>query len=204
MGQDMKLFQHHHHVARLIAPGVITMSFFACHTKANEQISIHDMMTADELEATGIERLSESEIEALNVWFRKQTRYKYRSESSDRSVEVENINNSVKLSKQGSSRAADAETASTDNLSEFGLPEPSPKKKDQDKQLKANVLQPFRGWKGKTVFKLDNGQIWQQRASGRYTYTGDDTRVLFTVNGFGFYEMKLISANRSVGVKRIK
>ena len=71
-------------------------------------------------------------------------------------------------------------------------------------QLHAIIEEPFRGWSGKTKFKLDNGQIWQQRVSGRYTYSGDDTRVVISVNGFGFYEMELLAAGRSVGVKRIQ
>ena len=43
-----------------------------------------------------------------------------------------------------------------------------------------------------------------QRSSGRHTYTGDDNRVVISKNAMGFYEMRLLDADRSVGVKRIK
>ena len=86
----------------------------------------------------------------------------------------------------------------------FGLPRPPVDPEEDRAELHASVLPPFRGWKGKTVFKLDNGQVWKQRSSGRHTYTGDDTRVVISQNSMGFYEMRLLAADRSVGVKRIK
>ena len=85
----------------------------------------------------------------------------------------------------------------------FGLPDP----RDEAKaayQLHATVQEPFRGWSGKTVFYLDNGQVWKQRTSGRHTYSGDDNRVVISENRMGFFEMRLIAVDRAVGVKRLK
>jgi hypothetical protein len=85
----------------------------------------------------------------------------------------------------------------------FGLPEPVDEL-EAAYQLQASVKEPFRGWSGKTVFYLDNGQIWKQRISGRHTYTGDDNRVVISQNQMGFYEMRLLAVDRAVGVKRLK
>ncbi len=85
----------------------------------------------------------------------------------------------------------------------FGLPEP-PDEQEAAYQLHASILEPFRGWSGKTVFYLDNGQVWKQRSSGRHTYTGDDNRVVISQNRLGFYDMHLIAVDRSIGVKRVK
>lgn len=86
----------------------------------------------------------------------------------------------------------------------FGLPEPREASPEERYQLHATVKEPFKGWSGKTVFYLDNGQVWRQRASGRYTYMGGDNRVVISKNSWGFFEMRLVEADRSVGVKRVK
>jgi hypothetical protein len=102
------------------------------------------------------------------------------------------------------SQASNESPAATAELEKnFGLPEP-PDEAEAAYQLRASVLEPFRGWSGKTVFYLDNGQIWKQRTSGRHTYTGDDNRVVIGQNRMGFFEMRLIAVDRSVGVKRLK
>lgn len=71
-------------------------------------------------------------------------------------------------------------------------------------ELTAHIKQPFSGWSGKTVFYLDNGEIWQQRLTGRYSYSNNDTAVLIDKNFMGFHVMTLIRTGQSIGVKRIK
>jgi len=86
----------------------------------------------------------------------------------------------------------------------FGFPEPPVESREASSGLHATVVEPFRGWSGKTIFYLDNGQVWKQRTSGRHTYSGDDNRVIITKNRMGFYELRLLAADRAVGVKRVK
>ncbi len=71
-------------------------------------------------------------------------------------------------------------------------------------EITARIKQPFTGWSGKTVFYLDNGEIWQQRLSGRYSYTKDDTAVLIDKNLMGFHVLTLVATGQSIGVKRVK
>ncbi|MFV8818984.1 hypothetical protein [Haliea sp. E17] len=70
--------------------------------------------------------------------------------------------------------------------------------------LSANVKPPFKGWSGKTRFYLDNGEVWEQRVSGRFYYPGEDTAVTIRRNTLGFFEMEHVASGRSVGVKKIK
>lgn len=100
--------------------------------------------------------------------------------------------------------AASKQASAATEEENFGLPEPRVEKPEDRFQLHATVKEPFRGWSGKTLFYLDNGQVWKQRTSGRHTYTGDDNRVVISQNRFGFFELRLLSADRSVGVKRVK
>ena len=67
----------------------------------------------------------------------------------------------------------------------------------------AKVIPTFRGWNGKTVFRLDNGQTWRQRTAGKLRYSGSDSTVTITRNTLGKYKMKHEDTGRSVGVKRI-
>ena len=68
----------------------------------------------------------------------------------------------------------------------------------------ARILPPFEGWDGKTVFRLDNGQVWRQRQSGRYRHeAGRDTEVRISKNFFGFYVLTVTSSGRSVGVELV-
>lgn len=68
----------------------------------------------------------------------------------------------------------------------------------------ARILPPFEGWDGKTLFRLDNGQVWRQRQPGRYRHqAGQDTEVRIRKNFFGFYVLTLESTGRSVGVELV-
>lgn len=71
-------------------------------------------------------------------------------------------------------------------------------------RIEARIVPPFTGWTGQTLFRLDNGQVWQQRIKGRYMFSGDDTRVVITRNALGFYNLKLASTGRSVGVEPVR
>ena len=63
---------------------------------------------------------------------------------------------------------------------------------------------PFSGWSGNTVFRLANGQVWQQRRAGNYAYPGSEPRVKITQNFLGFYRMELIENGKAVLVKRLR
>lgn len=61
----------------------------------------------------------------------------------------------------------------------------------------------FEGWAGGTIFRLWNGQIWQQASPGylyRYAYM---PRVMIfpTVDG---YRMRVEGAPRSISVRRLR
>lgn len=71
-------------------------------------------------------------------------------------------------------------------------------------EIHANVITPFRGWDGDTVFYLDNGQVWRQRLKGRFRYDGSDTRVVIKKNFLGFYKLLHVATGRGVGVSVVQ
>jgi hypothetical protein len=75
---------------------------------------------------------------------------------------------------------------------------------EEEFSIEAMVQEPFDGWNGDTVFRLDNGQVWRQRVPGRYYYTGNDRRVVIKRNFLGLHVLKLLDADRSIGVTRVR
>ncbi len=67
----------------------------------------------------------------------------------------------------------------------------------------SNIVDPFEGWTGQTVFRLRNGQIWQQVSPGyiyRYAYM-PRVLILPTING---YRMKVEGVSQTVQVRRLR
>lgn len=61
----------------------------------------------------------------------------------------------------------------------------------------------FEGWDGETIFKLDNGQIWQQ-ASYSYTYHYAYHPKVIVYRSGGGYKMKVEGMDDALPVKRLK
>lgn len=78
------------------------------------------------------------------------------------------------------------------------------KKAAEEQEIVSVIQQPFKGWSGDTVFRLENGQVWQQRQRGNYPYRGTNPEVRITKNFMGFYRMELIENGKAVAVKRLK
>lgn len=61
----------------------------------------------------------------------------------------------------------------------------------------------FEGWSGETIFKLTNGQIWQQ-SSYAYTYSYAYRPDVLIYSGGGGCKMKVNGVSDSIYVKRLK
>jgi hypothetical protein len=61
----------------------------------------------------------------------------------------------------------------------------------------------FEGWSGETVFKLTNGQIWQQ-SSYAYTYHYAYRPKVLIYSGSDGCKMKVDGVSDSISVKRLK
>jgi len=59
----------------------------------------------------------------------------------------------------------------------------------------------FKGWNGETVFKLQNGQIWQQAAYGYQVNFADSPRVSIYQSG-GVFRMKVEGVEEEIAVRR--
>lgn len=70
--------------------------------------------------------------------------------------------------------------------------------------MKGRLRGRFEGWQGDTKFRLDNGQVWQQRVGGQYNAPRrTQPEVVIEKGRFGYY-LRVVETGRLVGVKRIK
>jgi hypothetical protein len=70
-------------------------------------------------------------------------------------------------------------------------------------RISARIIGRFEGWNGKSVFKLDNGQVWRQTGPGSYRYVADDPEVTIERAAIGF-KLRVVATQRSVQVRRVR
>lgn len=119
-------------------------------------------MSADELRATGLGKLSAAEMSALNGWLQRYTHAVFL----------------VATGQTGSSPATQA-------------------------AIESRIDGEFNGWEGETIFKLVNGQIWQQSTYAyKYVYKYGP-KVLIYKSGAG-YKMQVEGVDGTISVTRLK
>jgi len=69
--------------------------------------------------------------------------------------------------------------------------------------IEASISGEFHGWDGETIFKLDNGQIWQQ-AEYDYDYDYEYNPDVTIYSTSGGCKMKVEGDDKTILVKRIK
>ena len=69
--------------------------------------------------------------------------------------------------------------------------------------IESQIEGTFNGWDGETVFKLTNGQIWQQ-SSYAYTYHYAYRPDVMIYRSGGGYKMKVDDVDDEISVRRLK
>lgn len=86
----------------------------------------------------------------------------------------------------------------------FGL-ERVEEAQDKDvKKIQSRYKGEFTGWDGKTVFPLENGQVWQQIESGRMAWKATNPMITIKRGFMGSYMLSVEGVNKTVRVKRIE
>lgn len=137
---------------------------------------LREVLPAETYEAAGLAKLSESEQVVLLGWLRAN------------GLKPPVTATPEPPSRRGfgllSSRSTEPAAGASDN--------------------QTRIVPPFSGWSGRTVFTLENGEVWQQRMDGEYQHQGDDLRVELSKNVIGMYTLKMVSSGRWIGVRRIR
>lgn len=141
----------------------VVVFFLSCHVSAAEFPGIDALMTAEEKQAAGLHKLSETEIRALNYWLIKYTIV----EASVTPVSASDVDTNRHIG------------------------------------IISNIDGQFSGWTGKTIFRLNNGQVWKQRLPGRWRYEANSPAAKITKNWLGYYILE-VDGKKKIGVSKVK
>ena len=190
---------------------VAVIGVFTSHAGAEEAV-LAPWFTEEQLQAFGLAELAPEEQSALAAWLAERLGAAEQVDSADLqqgSVErafAEKASNETSAEPEVSSVSASS-TANESAETSFGLEQvPEPKEKAErelGQRIQARIKGPFRGWDGKTLFRLDNGQIWRQRIGGRYRYRADSPAVEIVKGRFG-YTLEVVETGRQIGVRRVR
>ncbi len=163
--------------------------------------SLDKAMTADERVKSGIDSLTAQQREFLNSWLKARYGEPAHIEASESDTAI--LSRPTTAVPQTAAQAIETEVERrvAAKLAATQTGKDSPK---DDIPLEARLVGDFKGWTGKTVFKLDNGQVWRQRSASTYRHKGADTRVRFEQNWMGGWEMEVLSTGKSVLVKKLR
>ncbi|MDX1572086.1 MAG: hypothetical protein R3200_16500 [Xanthomonadales bacterium] len=138
--------------------------------------SLEEQMSGADFERAGLDKLTEEELAFLNRWL------------DNRGVAVDAPAAPEPATEQGVSEA------------QMGLRGAEPERV----VIESRLIGKFNGWSGRTLFKLENGQVWQQIGGGSYYASADSPAVRIEPKMFGSWKLYVEGIGRSVKVKRIK
>ena len=155
---------------------------------ADEFSTLEERMTGKEFKETGLGKLNDAELAALNEWLRRHS--------------VATLENAA-ASPGASGAVAGADGSAGKDMRGF---ENQPKVAKGDRVIYSSIVGTFDGWKAKgTLFKLANGMIWQQSESDVfYTEPVENPEVEIRKGIMGNWRMKMVEHNSTVSVKRIQ
>ena len=144
--------------------------------------SLEEQMTGQEFEATGLEKLSPQELEALNGWIRRHSLATLDASSA----------------KEVAANGAEPQVADQRGL--------KGKKEEKDRTpITSRIVGRFSGWDGQTVFKLENGMIWAQADKDKFfTKEVENPVVVIEPGMFGTWRLSIEGFNSNCRVERIQ
>jgi hypothetical protein len=150
---------------------------------ADEFSSLEERMTGREFRDTGLHKLTEAELAALNRWIAERS-----------------------LAEGESLPAAGRDTVVADSGAEAaidrrGLRDSS----ENERPIEARIVGAFDGWDGDTVFELDNGMVWQQTDGRPYQMSELENPVVIIEPGvMGSWRLRIDGYNARAQVRRIR
>jgi hypothetical protein len=152
-------------VCMRVITGLLILSAVTGFAWAEEKFpGIETLMSQEEIQASGVGRLTPAEIKALDVWLVHYT-----------------------------ARQAAGLSVSNEEVRRVSL-----------EDVETTIVGEFVGWSGKSRFELANGEVWQQRYGKSFKTSLMDPKVVLKRTWAGTYELHVIEAGRSIGVKRLE
>jgi hypothetical protein len=159
--------------------------------------SVEERMTGREFKDTGLDKLSEEELTALNKWLR---------DHSVATLETRTVQPVTVAPQSGQSSASSAAaTASSSEAAPAGDRRGFEGRITDASTVESRIVGEFSGWDGETIFTLENGMVWKQAQTDKYyTKTLINPGVKIKSAMWGSWRMTVEGYNKSVKVERIQ
>lgn len=161
---------------------VLLSGMNAVAAQAGKSTDIRDLMSVIQFHQAGLDRLTPQQLDALNAWLNVYLQQGHQASTVNTHLTVP--------------VAASHVPAATFGQEQIQAQGPQ--------QIESRIDGVLHGWTGSTVFKLENGQIWQQSGPGYQTGMRlDHPSVVIKKLAFG-YLLTLPGNSETVFVRRIK
>lgn len=150
-------------------------------TQANQSFSsLEERMTGREFRETGLHKLSDEELAALNRWIRQ------RSLAEGEVASLDDPGTDVSAAAPSDDR---------------GL-----RSRGGDREaINSRIVGSFTGWRGGTEFELENGMVWRQVGGGTFVIPEQENpRVQIRPGAFGSWRLGVDGYNTHVRVERVR
>ncbi len=170
----------------ILAVAICTISavtlIAADQSKNKEPFEFGKNMSAEEMEQTGLEQLEPEQMEQLNSWMRGYLGQKEKEQRVERRKTKERFFGFFNRD---------------DKLKEIAAEEIV-------ESIESRIMGDFYGWRGNTVFKLENGQIWKQgKTGGTYARKFTDPEIIIKKRGESYW-LRIKGAKAAVQVTRVR
>ena len=193
-----------HKLASTTAIGITSvMMIFNGPTLGSESDNIESMMSAEERLKSGVDTLTAEQRQFLNNWLKENYGRRTESAVTRTTADEQSASTEQPAKLEATPEAIEAEVDRR-VAAKLADKRESEKAKQSDSAFEARLTGDFTGWTGKTIFKLDNGQVWRQRSSANYRHRGSDRRVTFKKNWMGGWEMTVVSSGKTVLVRKVQ
>jgi len=159
----------------LSIPALATPAQPAC----DQTPDIRNLMSAREYTQSGLDKLTQKQLEALNTW-------------------LASYRNSLCPPTAAKAKEAPVEQ-STAAAKDFGKP---PEEVNTTDRIVSHIAGEFHGWTGQTKFQLTNGQVWIQAGPGYYETDMKNPKVVIKKLLIG-YILQINGNGKEVFVRRI-
>jgi hypothetical protein len=171
--------------ARLLAVYVLTIGW------ALAAESLRDRLTPDEFHRAGLDKLTSEELRFLEDCLAKPGIVPPSAQTAAKAAPLP---------------ASATEQASIQGAAAFGREEQIEIEKSRQvpTAIQSRIPGVFEGWGGRTVFHLQNGQIWRQIDNGRFSVHLTNPVVVIEKGMLGAYYLHLDDYGSRVKVERVK
>lgn len=169
---------------------LITLSFTV--NAADAFSTLEERMSGKEFKETGLVKLTDEELGALNEWLRSHS-VATLSNASARQTVIQVDNSGMVPLTTGDTRG-------------LGYMEASSGNDPEDKIISGTIAGTISGWAGKgTEFKLTNGMVWEQTGKGSFSIPAvNGPGVTITKSLFGNWHLSIDGHEADVRVRRIR